>query len=132
MKQGSDGMKTIEVVCAIMQKGDNFLIAKRNSDVHANKWEFPGGKVEHGEIRESAIVREIKEELELDIEVIKFLTMIEDKRPDCCLHVYAYICKIIGGKMKLHAHHEVRYVKATELFTYDFEDADIHILKLLQ
>lgn len=125
-------MKNIEVVCAIMQENDRFLIAKRKSDVHENKWEFPGGKVETGETREMALIREIKEELEIDIDVIKFLTMIEDERPNCCLHVYAYICNIIGGKMKLHAHHEVRYVKASELFAYDFEDADFDILKMLQ
>lgn len=125
-------MEVIDVVCGIIQEKDTYVIAKRNSDVHNNKWEFPGGKVERRETREEALIREMKEELGIDIRIIRYLTMIEDKRSTCLLRVYAYLCHKNNGELQLHAHHEVRYVTAAELFTYDFEEADFPILQMLQ
>lgn len=125
-------MEVIDVVCGIIQQKNTYLIAKRNSEVHNHKWEFPGGKVENEETREEALIREMKEELGIDIQIIRYVTMIEDKRSTCLLRVYAYLCHIKYGEVQLHAHHEVRYVTAAELFAYDFEEADFHILDMLQ
>ena len=61
----------MEVVCGIIEENQTYLIAKRGKGVHENIWEFPGGKIEHNETREEAVVREIKEELHLDVEVLE-------------------------------------------------------------
>ena len=60
-------MKTIEVVAAIIKKQDKIFITRRSYGEFADMWEFPGGKIELGESREEALIREVKEELELDI-----------------------------------------------------------------
>ncbi|MFR5079854.1 MAG: NUDIX domain-containing protein [[Clostridium] innocuum] len=62
-------MKTKDIVCAVICMDQRLLIAKRSSSVHENIWEFPGGKVEPGETREQAVVREIQEELELCVRI---------------------------------------------------------------
>ena len=57
-------MKTMEIVCGILHDEDGYLIARRGKGIHENIWEFPGGKVENGETKEEAILRELKEELQ--------------------------------------------------------------------
>lgn len=125
-------MKTMEVVCAILEQDGKYLIARRGSGVRENIWEFPGGKVETKETKEEAIIREIKEELELTVCVKQQLCDFMDEREDVTIHVSAFICEKIAGEMKLHAHHEVRFVKPNELFEYTFEKADHILLERLQ
>lgn len=70
-------MKTIEVVAAVIKHDNEIFVTRRSYGDFENMWEFPGGKMEHGETQEEALIREIKEELELDIEV-------SDCRCFCC------------------------------------------------
>ena len=98
-------MKTKDIVCAVICMDQRLLIAKRSSGVHENIWEFPGGKVESGETREQAVAREIREELELCVDIDRYLTTIRDNREDCTL---------------------------LELYSYQFEAADQPILDMLQ
>lgn len=125
-------MKIIDVVCGIMKEDQGYLIARRGKGVHENVWEFPGGKVEAGESRESAIIRELKEELGIDVIVKGYVTSVVDKRKDHELHVHAYRCESVEGEVGLHVHHEVRYVSAQELSEYRFEESDAAIIALLQ
>ena len=125
-------MKTMEIVCGILHDEDGYLIARRGKGIHENIWEFPGGKVESGETKEEAILRELKEELNLTCQIICYLTSIEDVREDVILHVHAYVCKAICGEMKLSAHHEVRKVALDEISAYPFEKADTPILEALK
>ena len=118
-------MKTKDIVCAVICMDQRLLIAKRSSSVHENIWEFPGGKVE-------AVVREIQEELELCVDIDRYLTSIRDNREDCTLLVHAYFCKYIRGDIRLHAHHEYALVTPRELYSYQFEAADHPILDMLQ
>lgn len=124
-------MKKIQVVCAIIRREEGFLIARRGKGIHENIWEFPGGKVEENEAKEEAIIREIKEELSWDIKVVKHLCDVIDEREDCVLEVCAFLCRYKHGNLRLHAHHEARYVSFDELSQYTFEEADKGIIDSL-
>ncbi len=118
----------MEVVCGVIEKDGSFLIAKRGKGVHEGIWEFPGGKVEKDETNEEAVVREIKEELDLQVKVKKYLTSIVDQDE---IHVHAYLCELLNGEVHLNAHSEIKWVRVDELFSYAFSDADKPILKML-
>ena len=97
-------MKTKDIVCAVICMYQRLLIAKRSSSVHENIWEFPGGKVEQGETREQAVVREIQEELELCVDIDRYLTTIRDTREDCtCSYtpIFANIYVVIFACMRI-------------------------------
>lgn len=85
-------MKTINVVAAIIKKDNKVFIAERGYGEFKGKWEFPGGKIEQGEIGEEAVVREIKEELRSTVKVLKFFGEIDDEHGDRCFNVKFYIC----------------------------------------
>lgn len=125
-------MKIIEVVCGILKNDEGYLIAKRGKGIHENIWEFPGGKVEHNETNEEAIIRELKEELNLDCRVIKYLVSVEDQREDVVIHVHAYLCEELKGNLQLQAHSKVKRVSLNELYDYEFEPSDIEILNALK
>lgn len=125
-------MKKTQVVCGVIRSQEGVLIARRGKGIRENIWEFPGGKVEEGESHEAAIKREIKEELELDVRVLKRIICIEDQREEEILYVHAYLCEVIQGTMKLHVHHEARVVAINEFVKYTFEPADDAILRALQ
>lgn len=126
-------MKAIEVVCAVI--GDDqgrMLIGKRRSKIADGIWEFPGGKVESHETKEAACIREIKEELSLDIVTDGLLLMFTDTSFEPHVHISAYKAHIIGGTLSLHAHSEYAWVKAEQLDQYRFQAADCVLLDLLQ
>ncbi len=125
-------MKTLEVVCGILKNKDGYLIAKRGNGVHENIWEFPGGKVECNETREDAIVRELKEELNLNCEVMEYLTSVNDQREDVLIHVHAYLCEEVSGTLNLQVHSNAKRVSINDLYTYEFEPSDIAILNALK
>ena len=117
----------ITVVAALIEKDGKYLIAKRStgSSEVLGKWEFPGGKVEKGEDEYSAIVREIKEEFELNIKAIKFITNNIYKSSSKSIDLRLYRCKYISGEFKLHDHSMYKFVKKEELLNYDLCPADI-------
>lgn len=125
-------MRELEVVCAILQDGDQVLIGKRGKGIAEAVWEFPGGKVEQGETQQEACVREIKEELELSIAIDGFLCDVIDRSFTPPVHVYAYRAHVLDGELKLHAHSEVKWVCRSELMQYHFQEADQNILEALQ
>ena len=89
-------------------------------------------KVEPKETKEEAVVREIKEELGIDVSVEQYLTSIIDEREDCILHVHAYLCSFIDGDIHLHVHHESAWIDKKDVYQYTFEKADLPILDKLQ
>ena len=124
-------MKIIEVVAAIIKKEDKIFITRRNSGEFQNMWEFPGGKIEHGETKEEALIREIKEELELDINNLKYLTTVEYNYPKFHLTMHCYICEICGGTLNLNAHNDAKWVSLNELSSQIWVPADIEVIKVL-
>lgn len=124
-------MKELEIVCGILQKEGKVLIAKRAKGVDEGIWEFPGGKVETNETNEQAIVRELKEELDVDVNVIKYVCSIDDIRENLILHVHAYLCELVSGDIQLHVHTMNKWVYPNELYHYQFQKADFPILNQL-
>lgn len=124
-------MKTIEVVAAIIKKEDKIFITRRSYGEFANMWEFPGGKIEAGETNEEALIREIKEELELDINKLEFLTTVEYDYPTVHLTMHCYTCEICGGTLNLNAHNDAKWVSIQELRGEKWVPADIEVVKKL-
>ena len=124
-------MKTIEVVAAIIKKGDKIFITKRSYGEFADMWEFPGGKIELGETQEAALIREIKEELELDITNLNYLTTVEYDYPNFHLTMHCFICEICGGTLNLNAHNDAKWVLIEELSSQKWVSADVEVVEKL-
>lgn len=90
-------MKTVRVVAAIIIENDKVFATQRGYGEFKDGWEFPGGKIEPGETPEEAIVREIKEELDTEVEVIELLDTVEYDYPNFHLSMGCFICKIKSG-----------------------------------
>ena len=123
----------ITVVAALIKKDDKVLLAKRaTGDENVfGKWEFPGGKVEVNETEESAIEREIKEEFEMDIKAIKFMTNNICEYPSKTIDLRLYECKYLSGDFKLHDHSEHAWIDIDKIFDYDLAKADIPLAKYI-
>ena len=125
-------MKTIEVVAAIIQQNNKIFVTRRGYGEFENMWEFPGGKMEMGETRGEALRREIKEELELDIDISKYLTTVEYGYPNFHLKMHCFICTICGGKLHLNAHNDAKWTTLEELDKLNWVPADILVIEKLK
>ncbi len=126
-------MNRIEVVCVVLlDKTGRALIAQRRSAIANGIWEFPGGKVEAGESKKAACIREIREELGVEIVVDGFLCEFDDNGFDPIVHVSAYRGHIVSGSICFHAHHQGKWVSMEELSDYHFQAADEALLTLLR
>jgi len=109
-------MKSIHVVAAIIKKNNQYLIVQRNKNKHLGlKWEFPGGKVDENESFESALKREIQEELSIEINII----------------LHYYLCSQKNGTITLTEHENLAWVEKKDFEKYDFAEGDGNILSLL-
>ncbi len=122
-------MKSIEVVAAVIKKGDKIFITCRSYGEFQDMWEFPGGKIEVGETKEEALIREIKEELELDINNLEYLTTVEYDYPNFHLTMYCFICERCGGTLNLNAHNDAKWVSLDELESQDWVPADVEVVE---
>ena len=127
-------MKKIIVVAALIEKDGKYLIARRSSgDVNVfGKWEFPGGKVEPNEDELTAIEREIREEFELEVKAIKYITNNVCEYPTRIVDLRLYECKYVSGEFKLHDHFEKKYVDKEEIINYDLCPADIPLAEYIR
>ena len=124
----------INVVAAIIKNGEGkILITQRNlKKSQGGLWEFPGGKIEKGETREEAIIREIKEELTIEINVESYLGEKVFEYPEKSINLIALNCRVKSGNIYLTEHEEARWVEKEELNSFEFAPADIFIVKKLQ
>lgn len=125
-------MKTIEVVAAIIKDDDRVFITRRGYGNFVDMWEFPGGKIESGESQEEALIREIKEELELDINISDFLTTIDYDYPNFHLTMHCFICQISGGELNLNVHNDAKWITFDELDNQKWVPADILVIDALK
>lgn len=124
----------INVVAAVI-KDDNgkILITQRNlKKSQWGLWEFPGGKIEQGETREEAIIREIKEELTIDIKVDSYFDEKVFNYPEKDINLIALECKKINGDIKLLEHEDYKWVNSSELENFEFAPAAIFIVEKLK
>ena len=124
-------MKVIEVVAAIIKKEDKIFITRRSYGEFQDMWEFPGGKIEAGESKEDALIREIKEELELDINNLEYLTTVEYDYPKFHLTMHCFICEICGGSLNLNAHNDAKWALLEELSLQAWVPADVKVVEKL-
>ena len=123
---------SIDVVAAVIMKNDLFLIANRSfEDNSQGIWEFPGGKVEENETFTSALIREIKEELSLNIKVGNMIATIDLNKTDKNIYVHYYYAIILSGQISLNVHSEFKWVPHTQLKNFNYIDGDRHILSYL-
>lgn len=125
-------MKTIEVVAAIIKNNNKIFTTRRGYGEFENMWEFPGGKIEAGETQEEALIREIKEELELDIEISEYLITVDYDYPNFHLTMHCFICNICGGKLNLNAHNDAKWITLDEIDNLKWVPADILVVKKLK
>nr|WP_278834882.1 (deoxy)nucleoside triphosphate pyrophosphohydrolase [Methanobrevibacter smithii] len=125
-------MKEIKVVAAIIQKENKILATKRGYGEFINMWEFPGGKIESGETKEQALVREIKEELNIEISVDKFALDIEYQYPNFYLFMSCFMCSIKEGSIELLEHNDGKWITKEELNTLNWLPADIDAVNYLK
>ncbi len=125
-------MKIIEVAAAIIMDGNKIYATQRGYGDFEDGWEFPGGKIEKGETREAALIREIKEELNIDIAVKNYITTVEYDYPAFHLTMHCFVCEIINGEPMLLEHKAARWLPKEELGTVDWLPADVDLIKLLK
>ena len=122
-----------EVTAAIILKDNRVLIAQRAPGENlAGKWEFPGGKIEHEETPQDCLKREIREELDVDIEVLDSFGESIYAYHSGTIKLMAFWCKWISGDFTLKVHSQIAWVNHNELDLYDFAPADIPLVEKLK
>jgi mutator protein MutT len=100
------------VTCALIRRGDHVLVAKR---ADSGLWEFPGGKVQSGEGLAQCLQREIKEELGIEIEVLRHLDTVDHHRPGPALRLHCFSCTIVSGEPRPLEHTELSWTPVAQL-----------------
>ncbi|MBI9073010.1 MAG: (deoxy)nucleoside triphosphate pyrophosphohydrolase [Melioribacteraceae bacterium] len=120
----------IKVTCAIIENKGKVLVAQRSEKMHPPlKWEFPGGKIHSTETAEECIIREIKEELNLKVEIISRLKNNFYKYDIKTIDLIPFRVKYISGDIILLEHQNAKWILPDELNTLDMAEADIPIIK---
>lgn len=128
-------MKKVEVVAGIILYKDRILCCQRKTNKYhylSEKWEFPGGKIEESETREKALIREIDEELEMEIKDLKFALTVVHQYEDFQLTMHTYFAYSQKPKMKLNDHKDAVWATLEEVDKFDWAAADIPIVEYIQ
>lgn len=126
-------MKTVKVVAAIIVSEDGRVFAtQRGYGEFKDGWEFPGGKVEAGESPQEALAREIREELDTEIEVGELLDTVEYDYPAFHLSMGCYVCRIRSGELHLLEHEAARWLSRRELYSVDWLPADLGLIPQIE
>lgn len=122
----------VEVVAALIKRGDKFLICQRpRNKARGLLWEFVGGKVEKGESKKRALMRECKEELNIILDVGDVFIDVTHEYPDITVHLTLFNAVIAEGEPQLTEHNDMKWITATEISNYEFCPADKVILQKL-
>ena len=121
----------IKVTCAlIINKEERILVAQRSNNMNLPlKWEFPGGKIEANETPEACLIREIKEELNISVKIIKGLPTNIHVYPNITIELMPFICNHVKGDIILKEHADFKWLHKNELLALDWADADVPIVK---
>lgn len=121
-------MKVVKVVAAIIAEKGRIFATQRGYGEFKDGWEFPGGKIEEGETPQQALVREIQEELDTEVEVGDLLGTVEYDYPTFHLSMQCFLCRIKSGRLNLKEHEAARWLAEDELDSVDWLPADIEVL----
>lgn len=124
--------KNIKVAAAIIRAEDKILATCRAKGEYAGAWEFPGGKVEPGETSEEAVIREIKEELDVSIQVGELVHTIEYDYPTFHLSMDCYFATVIEGDITLLEHSDAKWLTKGTLDSVDWLEADLELIDILK
>lgn len=125
--------KHIEVVAAVIRDGEERIFAtQRGYGNYKDWWEFPGGKMEAGETREEALLREIREELETSIVVERHIQTVEWDYPALHLTMHCFLCHVENGTLTLKEHEAARWLAKEELDCVHWLPADVQIIEKLK
>ena len=123
-------MKITEVVAALIWQGDKFMICQRPAHkARGLLWEFVGGKVEQGETKKDALIRECREELAVTISVGEEFMDLTHEYPDLTVHLTLFNAAISEGEPQKLEHNDIQWITSSEIPNYDFCPADEEILK---
>ena len=129
----SQSKKVIEVVAALIWREDKFLICQRPAHkARALLWEFVGGKVDEGETREQALIRECREELAITVVPKNLFMEVKHEYSDIIVHLSVFNSTILKGEPKLLEHKAIKWITAKEIDNYDFCSADKQILEKIK
>ena len=124
--------KKLQVVAAIICKDNRIFATQRGYGEFKGQWEFPGGKVEPGETPEEALVREIKEELDTEIAVAKYIHTVEYDYPTFHLSMRCYLCKIVVGKLVLKEHESAKWLTKDNIDSLNWLPADQELIPIIK
>ena len=125
-------MKQIEVVAAIIRKGDRIFATQRGYGEWKDWWEFPGGKMEAGETPEVALKREIREELSAEISVDELLGTVEYDYVAFHLTMHCYLCSLLTEALHLNEHEAARWLAREELDSVRWLPADLQLIEQMK
>lgn len=127
-------MEPIIVTCAVILSDNKVFAAQRSlKKSQGGLWEFPGGKLEKGESTDACLIREIREELAIDIQLLWRLNASEYSYENGNLiRLIPFVCKQIAGELRLFEHEAIKFLSKEELFSVNWAPADIPIVKDLQ
>ena len=125
-------MKQVEVSAALIFRAGKLLITQRHANSHlGGLWEFPGGKREAGETFEQCLVREIREELGVEISIGELFEEVSHAYPEKSVHLKFFICQIVSGRPQPLDCAAVKWVTKAELASFEFPAADARLLEKL-
>ena len=126
-------MKKIKVVCVVLVQEGKVLIAQRATGDSIGKFEFPGGKVEIGESNEEALIREFKEELDIDLTSVTFLEKSVDHQAGKEIELYCFLCFANQKPEKCIVHSQLVWTTPEHIYDYDFFESDrVLVQKLME
>ncbi|MBR5019134.1 MAG: (deoxy)nucleoside triphosphate pyrophosphohydrolase [Bacteroidales bacterium] len=124
-------MKQIEVVAAIIRKDDKIFATQRGYGDFKDWWEFPGGKMEPGETPGEALHREIREELDTEIRIDKFLYTVEWDYPGFHLTMHCFMTSLRNGSLHLNEHEAAKWLDKDEIYSVNWLPADEMLLPMI-
>lgn len=128
----SPASSAIEVAAGLIFRDGQLLIAQRHPDSHlGGLWEFPGGKREPGETFEAALVRELREELDVTVSVLKLIETVEHAYLEKHVRIRFFTCRLMAGEPRAVDCHSLKWIERSELNRQAFPAADAHLLARL-